>query len=157
MSLRAAVRGWIEGLFAEKPLGRRGEAAAARYLARKGYKIAARGDRTSLGELDLVAVDGKTVVFVEVKTRQSCEEVHPAEAVDEAKQRRLTRLRWPFSNGTGCWSTRPASTSWPSPGPTAAAARTSSISRTPSRRSAGGSSTREPRAGRPTYTAGPTR
>jgi putative endonuclease len=42
--------------------------------------------------LDLVAVDGRTVVFVEVKTRQTDEVGHPAEAVDEAKQRRLTRL-----------------------------------------------------------------
>ena len=45
-----------------------------------------------LGELDLVAVDGRIVVFVEVKTRQSHEGGHPAEAVDAEKQRRLTRL-----------------------------------------------------------------
>ena len=44
------------------------------------------------GELDLVAVDGRTIVFVEVKTRRSSESGHPVEAVDPAKQRRLTRL-----------------------------------------------------------------
>ena len=58
----------------------------------RGYKIIARGDRSKWGELDLVAVDGKTIVFVEVKTRDCRESVHPADAVDAAKQRRLTRL-----------------------------------------------------------------
>jgi putative endonuclease len=45
-----------------------------------------------LGELDLVAVDGRTIVFVEVKTRRSHEAGHPAEAVGPEKQRRRTRL-----------------------------------------------------------------
>ena len=96
MRFAVMIRHWLKRLFAEKPLGQRGEAAAARYLVRRGYKIAARGHRTKLGELDLVAVDGRTVVFVEVKTRQSDEKVHPAEAVDAAKQRRLTRLALAF-------------------------------------------------------------
>ena len=73
-------------------LGQRGERAAARYLRSRGYKIVAAGDRTMLGELDLVAVDGRTVVFVEVKTRESHEAGHPVEAVDADKQARLTRL-----------------------------------------------------------------
>ena len=47
---------------------------------------------TLLGEFDLVAVDGRTVVFVEVKTRESHEAGHPVEAVDADKQARLTRL-----------------------------------------------------------------
>ena len=54
--------------------------------------IVARGHRDNIGEIDLVAVDGRTVVFVEVKTRTSHDAGHPADAVDEAKQRRLTRL-----------------------------------------------------------------
>ena len=62
------------------------------YLRRLGYKIVARRERGRLGELDLVAVDGRTVVFVEVKTRRSHDAGHPAEAVDPEKQRRLTRL-----------------------------------------------------------------
>ncbi|HVX61038.1 MAG TPA: YraN family protein, partial [Pirellulales bacterium] len=66
--------------------------AAARHLKRLGYKLVARGSRSSLGEIDLVAVDGRTVVFVEVKTRQSQDAGHPVEAVDQEKQRRLTRL-----------------------------------------------------------------
>ncbi len=83
---------WLRRLFPAKTLGQRGEAAAARYLKRRGYKILARGDRLDPGELDLVAADRETIVFVEVKTRQSQDAGHPAEAVDAAKQRRLTRL-----------------------------------------------------------------
>ncbi len=74
------------------PLGRRGENAAARHLQRLGYVIVARGQRDSIGELDLVAVDRRTVVFVEVKTRTTQDAGHPADAVDDAKQQRLTRL-----------------------------------------------------------------
>jgi putative endonuclease len=92
----AFLAAWLRRLTAAKPLGQRGETAAARYLKRLGYKIVARGSRLRPGELDLVAVDGRTVVFVEVKTRQSGEAGHPAEAVDTAKQRRLTRLAVTF-------------------------------------------------------------
>jgi len=77
---------------APKPLGRRGEDAAARYLRRLGYTIVARGHRDTIGELDLVAVDGRTLVFIEVKTRTTHDAGHPADAVDEAKQQRITRL-----------------------------------------------------------------
>ena len=87
---------WRRNLFRPKPLGRRGEDAAARHLKRLGYKIVARGSRSSLGEIDLVAVDGRTVVFVEVKTRQSQDAGHPVDAVDAEKQRRLTRLAVAF-------------------------------------------------------------
>lgn len=79
-------------LFPPATLGQRGEALAARWLRRRGYKIVARGNRGALGEIDLVAVDGRTVVFVEVKTRRSQDAGHPADAVDADKQRRLTRL-----------------------------------------------------------------
>jgi putative endonuclease len=82
----------LHDLFPPKPLGRRGEDAAARYLRKCGYAIVAKGHRDNVGELDLVAVDGRTVVFIEVKTRASHDAGHPADAVDLAKQRRLTRL-----------------------------------------------------------------
>ncbi|HEV2969104.1 MAG TPA: YraN family protein [Pirellulales bacterium] len=77
---------------APKTLGQRGEAVAARYLKRLGYVIVARGSHIRRGEIDLIAVDGRTVVFVEVKTRVSHDAGHPAEAVDRDKQHRLTRL-----------------------------------------------------------------
>jgi putative endonuclease len=86
----------LRRLFPKKTLGQRGEAAAARYLRRRGYKILARGDHFGPGELDLVALDRQTIVFVEVKTRQSHAAGHPSDAVDDVKQRRLTRLAVTF-------------------------------------------------------------
>jgi putative endonuclease len=77
-------------------LGQRGEREAARFLKRRGMHIVARGDKAKLGEIDLVAVDKRTVVFVEVKTRTTHEAGHPADAVDKNKQRRLTRAAQGF-------------------------------------------------------------
>jgi putative endonuclease len=68
-------------------LGDRGERAAARFLRRRGLRILTRGYRTASGEIDLVARDGDTLVFIEVKSRRHGE---PAEAVTPEKQRRLT-------------------------------------------------------------------
>ena len=92
---------WLANWFRPAPLGKRGEAAAARRLKQLGYKIVARGVRDTLGEIDLVAVDGRTVVFVEVKTRASHDGGRPAEAVDADKQRRLTRLALAYLKRNG--------------------------------------------------------
>ena len=96
MSLRQFISDWFGRHFPEKTLGQRGEAAAAKYLRRRGHKILARSDHFGPGELDLVTLDGKTIVFVEVKTRQSDQMGHPSEAVDATKQRKLTRLAESF-------------------------------------------------------------
>ncbi len=73
-------------------LGAKGEQAAERYLLGLGYKIVARGYKVGRGEIDLIAVDGRTVVFVEVKTRADGEPSSPADAVDHNKQKKLTKL-----------------------------------------------------------------
>lgn len=86
------VRRWTASLLKPKTLGRRGEDAAALFLRARGYIIVARSYRTALGEIDLVAVDGQTVVFVEVKTRVRNSHGEPHEAVHSEKQQRLTRL-----------------------------------------------------------------
>lgn len=91
-TLKRRLRERFPNLFRPQTIGQRGENAAARFLRKKGYRIVGRGERGNIGELDLVAVDRRTVVFVEVKTRRSHDAGHPAEAVDEDKQRRLTRL-----------------------------------------------------------------
>jgi putative endonuclease len=96
MPFRDALSRWWHRAFPPKTLGRRGEEAAARFLKRLGYKILARGRRLAPGELDLVALDGRTIVFVEVKTRTTADVGHPAEAVDAVKQRKLTRLAVTF-------------------------------------------------------------
>jgi putative endonuclease len=91
---------WLTGVRAAwrryHSLGQRGERAAESYLRKLRYKIVARRERGPLGELDLVAVDGRTVVFIEVKTRRSHDAGHPAEAVGPEKQQRLTRLALAF-------------------------------------------------------------
>ena len=82
---------WRTSWFAPLTLGQRGERAAARFLKKQGYIIIACSQRDHFGEIDIIAVDGRTVVFVEVKTRSAHDAGHPAEAVDHDKQRRLTR------------------------------------------------------------------
>lgn len=78
---------------ASAALGKRGEQAAARLLRRKGLTVVAESESDKAGEIDLIAIDGrrKLIVFVEVKTLATRLPGHPAERVDEAKQRRLTR------------------------------------------------------------------
>ena len=101
MSLRDRFTGLLTRRRRQGTLGQRGEAAAARYLKKKGLIIVARSDRGRLGEIDLVAVEGRTVVFVEVKTRTSHDAGHPADAVDREKQRRLTRLALSYLKSHG--------------------------------------------------------
>jgi putative endonuclease len=91
MHFPTAIISWWEAFWRPKPLGYRGERAAEKFLKRHGYKIVARGLRLRGGELDLIAADGRTVVFIEVKTRRTQRFGHPAEAVDFRKQWKLTR------------------------------------------------------------------
>ncbi|MEZ3161278.1 YraN family protein [Microbacterium sp. BWT-B31] len=73
-------------------LGRAGEDRAARHLESRGYTVLERNWRTREGEIDLVALDDRALVVVEVKTRRSDGFGDPLEAVDERKRRRLWRL-----------------------------------------------------------------
>lgn len=73
-------------------LGRAGEAAAARFLERRGLVILERNLRSRLGEIDLLARDGPTLVFVEVKARRGSPGDPPEAAVDARKRARLSRL-----------------------------------------------------------------
>ena len=77
---------------ARRLFGDLGEAAAARALERTGIRIVARNARTRYGELDLVGVDRRGHVFVEVKTRRRGSFVSASEAVDARKLARLQRL-----------------------------------------------------------------
>jgi putative endonuclease len=83
-------------------LGRAGEEAAARFLTSLGYRIQARGFRTRLGEIDLVAEEAGTLVFVEVKSRTSLTCGTPAEAVDARKRSRLLRAAAVYLLRQGC-------------------------------------------------------
>lgn len=82
---------WLKSWWQPKSLGQRGEQFACKYLRRRGYTIVATQDRSRLGEIDIVAVQDRTIVFVEVKTRAAEEKGSPDEAVNRDKQQRLTR------------------------------------------------------------------
>jgi putative endonuclease len=73
-------------------LGRTGEDAAAALYKRLGCRIVERNFRTRSGEVDLIARNGSTVIFCEVKTRRTSRWGLPAEAVHPRKQARLRRL-----------------------------------------------------------------
>jgi putative endonuclease len=73
-------------------LGKAGEDFAADYLQRRGYVIISRNHRIpGIGELDLIARDGSTLVFVEVKVRRG-PAFDPVFAVDDAKKKKLRKL-----------------------------------------------------------------
>lgn len=80
------MKSWLRGL-----LGRKGEHRAAAFLKKKGLRIVGRGVSNRCGEIDLIALDGETIVFVEVRTRQSLDAGHPAESVTVEKQAKVTR------------------------------------------------------------------
>lgn len=73
-------------------LGRRGEALAAEALRARGFRIVERNYRCRAGEIDLVALDGSTLVFVEVRSRHGAGVGTPLESVDARKQARVTRV-----------------------------------------------------------------
>ena len=88
--------GWLTLL-----LGDRGERVAVRHLKRLGYKILERNARNRIGEIDVIALDGDTIVYAEVKTRSSLDKGHPTEAVTQAKQKQIVRtaLAWAKKRG----------------------------------------------------------
>ena len=75
-----------------KSLGTFGESLARQYLQSQGYQILEVNFRNKLGEIDLIAQDGKTICFVEVKTRQNLAQGQPYEAITPWKIRKLTQM-----------------------------------------------------------------
>jgi putative endonuclease len=73
-------------------LGKKGEALAIAQLKVLNYKILERNFKCSLGEIDIVARDRSTLVFIEVKTRATKDFGGPAAAVNERKQRQLSKV-----------------------------------------------------------------
>jgi putative endonuclease len=84
-----------------KKLGERGEDAAAAFLERMGLTIVERNWRCPAGEIDIVALDGETLVLCEVKTRRSASKGSPEAAVTPAKQRRYAKLASTYVQAAG--------------------------------------------------------
>jgi putative endonuclease len=79
-------------------LGDLGERLAAEHLTRRGFRILERNYRTRWGELDIVAFDGHTLTFCEVKTRRVRDDpdINPLEAIRGGKRARIRKM-------VGCW------------------------------------------------------
>jgi putative endonuclease len=73
-------------------LGQRGEVLAVRYLKNRGYRIIEQNFKTPIGEIDIIAYDGETLVFIEVKTRESMAYGRPFESVHYHKRRKIASV-----------------------------------------------------------------
>ena len=80
--------------------GRRSENLAVWYLKKIGYKIIEQNYRTPLGEIDIIAKEKKTIVFVEVKSRQSIRYGNPKWAVTPRKQRKISMVALQYLKST---------------------------------------------------------
>ena len=96
-TLTAAMFDWLQNLFTgnnspdrRNPLGDRGENVAARFLRNLGYKIIARNFHCGFGEIDIIARDGKALVFVEVKSRKY-DDPTPEDQINPTKMHQLTK------------------------------------------------------------------
>ena len=90
-----------------RELGQRGEAVAEEFLRTRRYTIVARNYRCRAGEIDLVALDGPVLVFVEVRSRRGTTVGTPLESVDGRKQARVARVAQHFLGAYG-WHERDA-------------------------------------------------
>jgi len=82
---------WSRRPLTRRDLGALGERHAARLLRAKGYRLLEANYRTPRGELDLIARDGDTLVFVEVRSRTSEDTLTPLSSVDDRKQDHIIR------------------------------------------------------------------
>lgn len=73
-------------------IGRRGEEAAVDFLKRRGYKIIEKNYKNKLGEIDIIAKDGDTLCFIEVKTRTNFKFGFPQEAITTFKQKKINKV-----------------------------------------------------------------
>jgi len=87
-------------------LGKWGEDLACAELTRRGYAILARRYRTRVGEIDIIARDGDTLVFIEVKTRADRRFGGGAAAITHWKQRRMAQMALLFLARAG-WTKKP--------------------------------------------------
>lgn len=71
--------------------GKQGENAAASYLKKHGYKIVEKNYRCKFGEIDIIALDGDILSFIEVKTRSSREHIPPEFTVTPNKQKKIKK------------------------------------------------------------------
>jgi putative endonuclease len=84
----------------QQKFGELGENLAVWYLKQNGYKIIEQNYRSRMGEIDIIAKDGKTIVFVEVKSRRSIRYGSPKWAVTPKKQRKISMVALHYLKAT---------------------------------------------------------
>jgi putative endonuclease len=82
----------------KKELGKKGEEVALRFLKKNGYRIIEQNYICKMGEMDIIAREKDTLVFIEVKTRTSTEFGPPQLAVHSSKQRQLSKVALNYLN-----------------------------------------------------------
>jgi putative endonuclease len=87
-------------------LGRLGEELAFKRIKRLGYKKIVRNYRCPLGEVDLIANDGDTLVFIEIKTRRGMSVGYVKEAVNARKKRQLSKVALAYMKSNDCCEAR---------------------------------------------------
>jgi len=83
-------------------VGKKGEDLALKRLKKLGYRCIVRNYRCPLGEVDLIARDGDTLVFVEIKTRRGRSPGYAKEAIDKRKQRQLSKVALAYMKAEDC-------------------------------------------------------
>ena len=83
-------------------LGKLGEDLALKKIKRLGYKCITRNYRCSLGEVDLIARDGESLVFIEIKTRKGKSLGYAKEAIDSRKRRQLSKVALAYMKSNKC-------------------------------------------------------
>ena len=71
--------------------GQEAEGWAVDFLVRQGFKIIERNYHSPFGEIDIIAQEGRALVFVEVRMRNEADQIHPLETISRGKQNRLMR------------------------------------------------------------------
>jgi putative endonuclease len=87
-------------------LGKWGEDLALQKVKKLGYRCIVRNYRCPLGEVDLIARDGDTLVFIEIKTRKGRSLEYAKEAVDRRKRRQLSKVALAYMKANGCSEAR---------------------------------------------------
>jgi len=90
-----------------RKIGSENEQKAAEFLKQKGFQIVCQNFYSRYGEIDLVARDGRYLVFVEVKYRENIRGGHPLEAVDLRKRRRICKTADYYCLCRGCGEETP--------------------------------------------------
>lgn len=91
-------------MFGNKHIGKLGEDIASKHILNNGYTLLERNFRSKHGEIDIIAKDGKFLVFIEVKTRKGTKFGYPREAVNWFKQNKIKNIAGLYLSKKKLWN-----------------------------------------------------